>query len=240
MTRFKYESVVLAGSDIPLSSSLNREEKGGKLEFYYRLSPGTFFFANVGATDYKFEDVGGIFRDSYSYQAYSGIRFPLLGRATGTISLGYKKLVPKQAQYKGFGGIVGDTGVDFRFGRYAFRIGFARDIPFSYSENTIYYIDTSAGAGISFYLSQRIRLDYDFRYGDGAYPPQAPASSAGSGQPASTERHEVVRDHSLGFVYRIFQNTGIGLRAVYYDRYSIFYGGKISRFTYGVNLTYQF
>jgi hypothetical protein len=240
LTHYKYESVTLQGAAAPLNTSLNREEKGGKLEFYYPLNPGTFFFANVGATEYRFEYAAGNFRDSYSYQVYSGIRFPLLGRATGTISLGFKKLIPKQAQYIGFSGFVGDTSVVLRTGRFAFRVGFGRDIPFSFSAKTIYYIDTNGGAGISIYVSQRIRLDYDFRYGYSKYPPEEAVSLAANGQQASARLQEDLRDHSFGFVYRIFRTTGIGLKADYYDRYSIFYSGRIKRLTYGVNLTYQF
>jgi hypothetical protein len=239
-TRFKFESIALPGSSVPLSTALNRQEKNAKLEFYYRLSQGTFFFTNIGFSKYSFSSNTSSFRDSHSYQANMGIRFPLLGRAMGTISLGYKKLVPIQSQSRGFSGIVGNTDVDFRVGRFAFRVGFIRDAPFSYSEKIIYIIDQAVRAGASFYLSQRIRLDYGFSYGDSRYPQEQVPPAGGITPTGTPERHDLRRSHTVGVAYRIFRRIGIGLNAVYWDRDSDFYQQRISRTAFGASLIYQF
>jgi hypothetical protein len=239
-TRFKLEAVTLAGSSVPLSTALNRREKNATLEFYYMLSQGTFFFTNFGITEYRFSSVSSSFRDSNSYQSNLGIRFPLIGKSMGTISLGYRKLVPVNRQAKSFSGLVGNTSADFRLGRFSLRAGFIRDTPFSYSAGVIYFIDQNIQAGASFYLSQRFRLDYDFGYGDARYPLGPVAPSGGGTTTAAAERHDLYRSHTVGLVVRIVKRMGIRFDANYWDRDSNFFLRGITRTTFGASLTYQF
>jgi len=77
----RYEDIE---GDISYSTALNLEERNGNFEFYRRIFTDSDFFLTVGYSDYIFEDPESRWRDSYSYQVISGIRFPLLGRARGT------------------------------------------------------------------------------------------------------------------------------------------------------------
>jgi len=236
--QYAYEDVTLEGAEIPLSSALDREEREARIEFYYPVFMDSSFFMNFGYIDYRFNDPEGSFRDSYAYQLNSGIAFPLFGRARGTLSLGYRKLIPRDKHLKGFSGPVGNTSVELRLGRFNFRVRYIRDIPFSYG-STIFYISNNYGAGLSFYLSSLIRLDYDFSYGGGRYP-EPTSITLPDGTREEVERYDVYKSHSASLVFRIIRNTGLGFSAVYSERNSSYFLYDSNRFTVGVFLTYEF
>lgn len=239
IVKFSYEDITLPGAEVPLAVALNREERNERLEFYYRIFSDSFFFANFGYTEYHFDDPQSNFRDSYSYQTYAGIRFPLIGRARGNLTVGYKKFVPRQKGQIGFSGIVGDTGLSFRASRFGIRIGYVRDIPFSYYTNNIFYLFNSYEAGISFYLTQSIRLDYDFSYGGGHYPdPMQIVLPDGSCE--EIIRQDIYRTHSVGVVFRIIRSIGIGLRADYWKRESNDLNINVERTLISAYITYEF
>ena len=236
--QYAYEDVTLEGAEIPLSSALDREEREGRVEFYYPIFTDSSFFINGGYSEYNFVNPQGSFRDSYAYQINSGISFPLFGRARGTLSLGYKKLIPRDKDLKGFSGPMGNTSVEFRMGRFNLRIRYIRDIPFSYG-STIFYISNYYGAGLSFYLSSLIRMDYDFSYGGGRYP-EATVIILPDSSREEVDRNDIYRTHSASIVFRIIRNTGLGLSAVYSERKSSYYLYDSNRFTVGIFLTYDF
>jgi hypothetical protein len=237
--KINYEDITLPDTELPLSVALNREERNGRLEFYYRVFSESHFFANIGYTEYSFDHPESSFRDSYSYQAYTGIRFPLFGRARGSISLGYKKLTPKQKSLRPFSGVVGNTEFSLRIGRFDYRMAYLQDVPFSYGSNNIYYIDKTYGAGLSFYLSQWIRLDYDFGYGGGDYPESQPVVLP-DGSSVEIKRSDIYRSHLAGIVFRLIKNTGLGISVTYWERRSNYYRENVERTFIGAYITYEF
>jgi len=236
--QYAYEDVTLEGTDIPLSSALDREEREGRVDFYYPVFTDSSFFVNFGYIEYNFNNPEGRFRDSYGYQANGGIAFPLFGRARGTLSLGYRKLIPRDKELKGFSGPVGNTNVELRLGRINLRVRYIRDIPFSYG-SSFFYVSNNYGAGMSFYLSSLIRLDYDFSYGGGRYP-EATTIVLPDGTQEVIERNDIYKGHSAGVVFRIMRNTGLGLSAVYSERNSSYDLWDSNRLSVGVFLTYDF
>ena len=236
--QYAYEDMTLEGSDVPLPRALDREEIEGRIEFYYPVFTDSSFFINFGYIDYRFNNAEGSFRDSYAYQANSGIAFPITGRARGTLSLGYRKLIPRDKELKAFSGPVGNTSVELRLGRVNLRVRYIRDIPFSYG-SSFFYVSNNYGTGFSFYLSSLIRLDYDFSYGGGRYPEPTPIILP-DGTRQEVERNDIYRNHSAGVVFRILRNTGLGLSGVYSERNSSYDLWDSNRLTIGVFLTYDF
>jgi len=235
---YAYEDVALEGTEVPLSSALDREEREGRVDFFYPIFAESSFFINASYTEFDFVNPQGSFRDSYAYQVNSGIAFPLLGRARGRLSLGYRKLIPRDKTLKGFSGPAGNTSIEFRLSRINLRLQYLRDIPFSYGRN-IFYIRSNYSTGLSFYLSSFLRLDYDFSYGGGKYP--------GSGEPdlpdgnrEEAQRNDIYKSHSAGIVLRIIRSTGLGFSAVYSERNSSYDLYDLKRLTIGVFLTYEF
>jgi hypothetical protein len=225
--------------DLSISRSLNRKEQEANLELYYRIIPESFLFFKGGYKEYSFVDPLYRWRDAYSYQAYSGIQFPILGRIRGALSLGYKKLMPRDMNKQKFSGLIGDANLNFRVSRFAFHFGFNRDCYFSYWADNIFFIENRWGPGVSFYLTRFLRLDYDFSYGKGSYPEEASAISL-SGQPEQIKRSDLFRSHMAGFVIRIIKNTGVGLAVNYYARESNVSSENRKRFFWGAFLTYEF
>ncbi len=239
LKKISYEDITLPGEEIYLSRLLNREERSGNLEFYYRVFSESFFFISGGYTEYKFEHIQSRWRDSYSYQAYSGIRFPLFGKIRGTLSLGYKKLLPRREEKKGFSGLVGNTSFVFRIRRFAFRFQYNRDFHFSYWTNNIYFTEDRYGAGISFYLTKFLRLDYNFSYGEANYPELMPLRMP-DGRYEEIKRKDIYRTHTAGFVFRVIRNIGIGLMINFGERESNYFWENWNRGFVGGYITYQF
>jgi len=237
--KIRFDDVTLPGEETPVYLDLNRQEKNGTFEFCYRILGDSVFFVTAGYSEYVFEYAESRWRDSISYQAHSGARFPILGRMRGVLSLGYKKLSPKYSEKREFAGLVGNTNLDLRTGRFAFRVQFGRDVNFSYDDNNVFYLEDRYTAGLSFYLSQRLRLDYDYIYADQSYPEPVLVSWPGGIQEI-IDRRDFTRVHIAGFVYRISGSTGIGFAVHWWDRNSNDPHGSMSRGFIGGYVTYEF
>ncbi len=226
-------------AEISYSRTLNREEKSGNFEFYYSIFLESDFFLTAGYTEYDFDDPEFQWRNSYSYILRSGIRFPLLGKARGVLSLGYRWLINRIDNDKRFSGLVGDTGLDIRLGRFNLRLQYVKDFQFSYSSTNLYFIVNRFGSGISFYLTHIIRLDYDFSYGSGEYPEGQIVQLPGGGVGKSIRKDKYI-SHSAGIAFRIIKNTGIGLNVTHWKRDSSLEEFARARISIGGYLVYDF
>lgn len=235
----KYQDIQEPGVAIFYSRRLNRTERLGQLELYYPVFTDSFFFVNWGFGEHDFEHPEAKFKDSYSYSIYTGLQFPLLGRIRGVLSLGYKVLEPYRSKKKTFSGPVGNVGLDYRLRRFTFRALYQRDCEFSYWTDNVFYIEDSYGAGLSFYLNQYIRLDYDFTYRDSYYPEpdtiRLPDESY-----TELNREDDYISHRAGIVIRVYRNTGIGLMATYWERDSNFPIYSRDQLFLGGYITYEF
>ena len=229
----------MPGEEIYISMALNREERSSHFEFNYLIFSDSYFFIRGGYAEYKFEHHKFSWRDSYSYQVYSGIRFSLLGKIRGTISLGYKKLIPWIKGKRAFSGFVGNTSLSFRLWRFGFRLSYNRDCHFSYWTNNVFFISDSYGTGISGYLTGFLRVDYNYTYGASRYP-EPTRLRLPNGSYEEIKRKDIYPTHSIGFVFRIINNVGIGLIANFWERKSNYYWENRNRKFVGTYITYQF
>jgi hypothetical protein len=193
-----------------LSSAFNRREKGSTLEFHYPLFTDSFLFLSAGYTEYAFAFYGSTWRDSSAVDVNGGVRFPLSGNFTGTLSLGYRKFTLKTGPFPGFSGLTADTELDGRFGRFGVRLRYRRDNPFSFYENVVYFIENDYGGGVSLYLTAFLRIDYNYDYSLGDYP-RFFVTDPATGEDTAIRRRDQHHTHSVGLVFRIFTDTGIGL-----------------------------
>lgn len=239
LTKISFEDIISPGEEIHLSRALGRDEMKSYFEFNYKIFSESFFFLNGEYAEYEFSHIESQWRNSYSYQVNSGLRFPFIGRIKGTFSLGYKRLIPVRAGKTGFSGLVGDTNLLLKIRRFNFRFSYIRDCRFSYFTDNIFFLESRYGTGISYYLTKYIRLDYDFWYGIANYPElillRMPDETYNE-----IERRDIYRTHSVGFVVRIIRNTGLGMRANFWERNSNLSGIKRDRIFVGGYLTYEF
>jgi hypothetical protein len=235
----KYGDIETAAGEIPLSRILNRQERGGTMEFYYRLFWDGYFFVSAGYTEFQFESAESSWRDAYSYQGYMGIRFPLTGGVRGTLSLGYKKFMPRAEGRKRFSGLVGKTELSARFGRIGLRLNYGRDNVFSYWEDVFYFIEDRVASGLSYYLTTFLRLDYNYEYSTANYPEFSAVDTA-TGEPTRIRRVDKHQTHSVGLVFRVYRNMGLGLTWNLAQWTSDLPGWNRKKTFVGVNLIYQF
>ncbi len=237
--RFQYEDIVLPDSKVLLSRSLNRKETTGNIEFYYPVFAESFFFVTAGATIYEFDDPSFRWRNSRSYQTSAGIRFPLVGRATGRLSLGYKKFTPDSKDRRAFSGLIADTDIDFRLGRIGLRAGLGRDNHFSYIEDAFFYVEDQVRSGLSFRLNRRFRLDYELRNGWLRYSEPLPVDGSEGAGP-EIFRKDVHRSHKIGLTIFFLRQTGIQLSYNIYDQTSNTAGFDRKKNFIGLSLTRDF
>ena len=234
-----YEDVDYAGEEIYLSRILSRQETTYEGEFYYQVFSRSFLFFKAGATAYEFESAEAQWRNSDSRQFYTGMRFPLLGRINGQISLGYKELTPRTEGLTGFSGLVGDSQVEYRLKSMRFRIEYHRDCQFSYWTNNIYYVYDNYVGGVSFYITRFLRLDYDYNYGKGHYPEEETIRLP-DGTLYELKRDDTYTSSILGFAVRLIKNLGIGVNVSWWGRDSNIYYADRDRVFIGGYLTYDF
>jgi len=239
LDEISYEDITLPGEEIYLSRLLNRDERRGDFEFYYKVFSESYIFINGGYTEYNFEHMESRWRDSYSYQVFSGIRFPLFGRVRGTLSLGYRRLMPRQEGKRDFSGLAGNTSLAFRIMRFGFRFQYIRDFRFSYWTESIYYIEDRYGSGVSFYLTRFLRLDYNLFYGEAKYP-EVTIIQMPDGRLDEVKRNDRYRLHTAGFVLRVIKRTGIGIMVNLWERESNLYWANRNRKFVGGYITYEF
>jgi len=95
------------------------------------------------------------------------------------------------------------------------------------------------GLGISFYLNQFVRLDYDLGIGQNSYP-EPQSIRLPTGEYVEIMRIDNFLSHSGGIVIRIIKNTGIGIEGTYSNRESNYPGANLKRFFVGGFITYDF
>jgi hypothetical protein len=222
---------------LPLSDALNRTETGGRAEIDYRAFYQGYLFLGIEATEYAFQSPAMAWRNAAGRRVYAGLRFPVGTSIEGSLSLGYKQFQPKAEGQPSFSGFVGGADLTARFGRFGLRARFGRDNVFSAYTDVLYFLDSSAGGGVSFYLADFLRLDYDFDVGLSAYPDaETPAAEEG----AFAGRDDTRVTHAAGVVVRILRTAGIGLTWNTASWTSTLPGWDRRRSFVGAYLTYRF
>ena len=230
------------GSPEPLSAyalNLDRRERALDFEFYYRVFSMSWVFVRAGWSDYVFRYPEAEWRDAASTKVVAGFRFPLVGRARGVVSLGYKTFVPSDPERKAFSGLVADTDVRFRVGRLGIVLGYLRDNYFSYYNTAYYFVEDKIRTGLSLYLFPFLRLDGELQAGAWNYPEAHEVQYQGETYLVE-DRRDVSRNISLGLAVRIAGATGLGLSYNIYRRRSNAPGFDIDRNFLGAYIVYDF
>ncbi|MCX6565554.1 MAG: outer membrane beta-barrel protein [Candidatus Aminicenantes bacterium] len=202
--KISYEEIYFNPEDAPVSRLLDREEREIGAEAYYQLFSDGFLFLRGNFQEYRFLDEAALWRNSTATSLWAGLRFPLLGRMSGVLNFGFKEFNPKMEGEPPFHGLVGNSGLELRTGRLAFRLNFARDLSFSSYAEIFYYVENSVRLGGSLYLTPFLKVDYDYSSGRAEYS----ARESGTESEGRVDRR---RNHSLGLLVRVFRTAGIGI-----------------------------
>lgn len=236
---FRYKDVATDTLDDIYGLALDRREISASFEIYYRVFSRSYFFSSVGWTRYDFTHEESAWRNASAIEVSGGFRFPLVGRARGTVRAGWKSFRPESAARRSFSGLIAATDVSFRVGRLAVTVGYDRDNAFSYNESAYYYVDSRGRAGLSLYVLRSLRIDGGVQYGTLTYP--EPQEVWTNGVPVVIDRREdVQRNFSVGPVVRISGTVGLGLTYNFFKRTSNAPGFDVRRNFVGAFLTYEF
>jgi hypothetical protein len=236
---YRYESHDAGSLESEVSRTLDRREKTGTFEAYYRVLSRSQLFVTAGASDYAFRDPASAWRDARSYQTYGGFRFPLLGRARGAIALGYKKFSPRDEERKTFSGLVADTDVSLRQGRVGLSFAYTRDNYFSYIDTAYYYVENRVRAGLAYYVLPFLRLEAGWQAGSWKYP-EAHEVWYHDEMYLITGRKDKNRTFSAGLAVRIAGTMGLSVSYNFYRRTSNAPGFDIDRDFVGSALAFDF
>ncbi len=235
---YRYENVS-SPETISWAMTINRRETTGAFELNLPVFSRSLAFARAGYTKYDFQFAESAWRDSHAEQVTAGMRFPLTGRARGSLAFGFKRFTPRDRSRKGFEGLTANSDIDLRTGRLRWRLRLLRDNRFSYWESALYYVDDEAAAGVSFYLTRFLRLDYDFSAGRLDYPEPFAITLPDIG-PVFIDRLDRTRLHSFGLSVRLIRAIGLSFSYNILDWRSTVPGFKLDRSFLGLNLTYDF
>jgi hypothetical protein len=236
---FRHRDIAAPGPVDYYARTLDRQEESAAFELYYRVFSESRLFASVRMSRDEFRDPASAWRNAHSVRAMAGIRFPLLGRARGQVSLGWKAFTPESPDREPFSGLVSATDVRLRFWRFGFDLGYVRDNYYSYLDTAYYYVEDRFRAGVSLYLMPFLRLDAGYLGGALDYP--EPQIVWHQGQPVLVpDRRDAHRTWSAGLVVRLAGKAGLGLSYNLYRRSSNAPGYDIDRGFLGASLTYDF
>ncbi len=236
---FRYREVGSVGDAFDWTRMLERRETTGAVELNLPVFSRSLAFARAGYSEYDFRHPESSWRNSRAAYISGGLRFPLLGRARGALSLGYKRFTPRTAGLKGYEGLIAKSDVDLLTGRFRWHARLSRDNRFSVSESALFYIDDEAAAGVSYYLTRSIRLDYEFSAVRLDYPEPFSVTMPGGGL-LLLDRQDNMNQHTLGFSIRLMRTIGISLSYNIFDWTSTIPGFEIKRSFLGLGLTYDF
>jgi hypothetical protein len=147
--------------------------------------------------------------------------------------------VPDEEEKDSFSGFSANTSLEARLGRFNVRMQVARAPRFSFQVNNVFFIEESAGMGLSYYLSRFLRIDYNFRYAQGKYPEEILVQFPDS-QFEWIKRSDIYRTHSANIIIRIIKNYGIGLTINFWSRDSNYFDEIRDRMFIGVRITHDF
>ncbi len=234
-----YDDITFPGQEISLSRILNRKEKNIGFEFNYHVFSESFFFITGSYTDHDFEHTEDFDRRSYSLQALTGLRFPLIGGISGTLALGLKQIMPRVQGMEGKIGLIGNTGLNFRRGHLSARISYNKDFPFSFWENNVFFIDNRYLFGGSVYVTRFLRIDYDYSIGNSRYPKLIPLFYP-DGSFENIRRIDNYRTHTVRLVFRLFKEIGLGISVNQWERDSNYLSESRSQIYLNAYLTLDF
>lgn len=235
---FRYRAAGSADEAFDSTRILDRRETAGAVEMNLPVFSRSLAFARAGYSEYDFRYPESSWRNSRAAYVSGGVRFPVLGRARGALSLGYKRFTPRTAGLKGFAGLIAKSDVDLLTGRFRWHARLSRDNRFSIWESALFYVDDEAAAGVSFYLTRSIRLDYEYSAVRLDYPEPFEVSTPGG--IAFFDRLDHMRRHSAGFSVRLRRAIGLSLSYNILDWDSTVPGFDIKRSFLGLGLTYDF
>jgi len=186
-----------------LKSFLNREELRAGINLNKIIFSQTRLFLNYEYFEPKFDFETD--RNGTGNQVSLGVEFPEISSIKGSLQFGLKVFNASSSLYKNytipFGS--GKVSIDL-FRRFKFHFSYRVDNFYTFWKGDQHYNQKSVGAGAEYYLSKRIKIGYQYRFGRLSYE-----NLSLSDKEKTRQDNFYISTISLGI--KIFKNMGIGL-----------------------------
>ncbi len=209
---------------------LNRVEQNLGLRVNLPVFTATLIALQGELRQYRFSNLTD--RDGESITTSVEIRFPEIGKITGSAALGYKRFYPNFPGYNEFDTLYGKGRVSYRLlRRMRLSVDYTVDNRFSFLNPEQYYNERSILGGMDYYFSRNLRVGGSYRTGTLSYRLLADGSE---------QFLDHMRNYEIRIAFRLAGNTGIGLSFNLEDWDSERIGLDRSRFFIGGFVTHDF
>jgi len=247
---FRYVSGTEAGQSIP--DFLNRRERRLTVTGRKKILPKTTFLLEWEGREIAFDESGRLagdqVKDSAARRISGGFECDPSAFLHGTVKVGIESLRPDAPAREGFRGAVGDGTLLYRItGVTNLEVRGRRGTGFTIAQNNVFYVDTTYGATLTQFLSERVAAEAGTDRERVEYPEetqlcnlQAGSCGAGGAGLVSGIRTDDLRSYFVGGSYRFNNQTRVGLRLGIWERDSSFDFLNRRRKTAQVTYAYNF
>ena len=191
--------------DYNLKLFLNQKELRAGINLNKIIFTQTRLFLNYEYFEHTFDYE--INRNGIGGQLSLGVAFPEISRIKGSLQFGLKVFNASSVLSKNYTIPFGSGEVTLKlFRRFKFHFQYLVDNFYSFWREDQRYNEKSAGAGVEYYLSKRIKIGYQYRYGKLSYENLNVSLPNGD---ATRKDDFYISTFSVGI--KIFKNMGIGL-----------------------------
>jgi len=219
-----------------IGDRLDRTEDRNTLEVRYRILGRTRITLNAHLNRIDFDRAFASNRDSREWNVAPGVDFGEGGSLSGSIRLGWTRIVADDAGQSDFDDLVGRAELVYRPGRRTtVRLNAIREPGFTVSSQSTFYLNTRARMRVAYYLTRIL----GFEVGGSRGRLDFPDTSGGS------VREDDFYTYEAGLRFRLAENS-LGRRVEYalrfqrYERDSSEVGQDRSRSTVGLHAVVGF
>ena len=231
-TRYAEDAVFLGTS---LRQALDRDERALSASLRYAVGPRTTLFVTGEAEEARF--LFSPVRNNDSTVVSAGAEFEAGAVVSGTAQLGYRQFRPRDDALPGFSGLVAAVEVSYALGETTLvSVSADRDVDYSFSEQSPYFVGTGVGGSVRRQLSGRFDATAGLRRDRYRYQ-----SLVGSAQPSpDPDRIGTTLSYTGGIGYRLRQSVRFEFGGTYFDRRSneVSGGRDYEGLRLGISVTY--
>jgi hypothetical protein len=187
-------------------SHLDREDTLLGITLNKRIFSRTMLWLNYEYYTYRFLQSSQ--NDGIGGKLSLGVDFPEISSIKGSLRFGWKSFFPKNPDYNDYLKPFGSGTLNIRMlKRFKFHFNYLVDNFFSFWNANQYFDERSFGLGIEFYFNTRIKVGYNYRWGNLSFK---------SLIDGSVSRTDDFYRSSISIGFRIFRKMGIALAYTIY------------------------
>jgi hypothetical protein len=207
-SRLAYDNAAIFLGEL-LAENLSSQTRMETVQIRFALTPLTIFTVTTDALQDRFDQA--VTRNANSIRVMPGFEFKPFALISGHAAVGFRHFNVLDAGTPNYDGVIANVNASYAIKATKTSFGWIRDVAYSYSSETPYYVLTS----IPVSLTERITTKWD-TVGRASWQRLAYAMTELTPQ-ASTDRAAL---YGLGIGYRLSEYFRLGVDVNYYRRVS--------------------